>query len=278
MKTRSPVILIPGFTGTNLANVNGIKFNTIYSAVKTQFNFDLMDSLRLRHDGFHDEVPEVIIQRADLEDLAYREIAAILKRDGYPVYIFGYDWRKSARVSGLQLKEFVNAIKVKLEVDNFNFLTHSMGGIVFECFLNELRGDYSSINRAVITACPFRGHRSPPGRTAGSSPRRRAQHAGDIEKVPRCLVSLKKIPNGKISSACSFSRIFFSICGGDAVIKKIGNCFCSPFFSCQKFLREFTSVEVPGTLLRRPQACTRKNTSATRATSSFNFWATATAT
>ena len=153
---QSPTILIPGIQGTKLINVNSLHFDTIWSAVQSRYE-NIFD-LELTPDTRFDVSPGVLIERGDVEDLAYRESVIILEHKiRSPVFIFGYDWRKSCAENGKRLKALVDYLREKLCTRRFNFLTHSMGGMVFSCYLRELGGDYDVIEHAVLTVCPFLG-------------------------------------------------------------------------------------------------------------------------
>jgi uncharacterized alpha/beta hydrolase family protein len=124
--TKEPIILIPGIQGTRLSNTNDTDFRMIWSGVKKFFSD--IHKLTLKEDGVSDKKDEVIIERADVEDMAYSEIVNYLRDLGYPVYIFGYDWRKSNLHSASKLNAFIKSLQKKLGPTKFNFLTHSMGG------------------------------------------------------------------------------------------------------------------------------------------------------
>jgi pimeloyl-ACP methyl ester carboxylesterase len=155
-KMNTPTILIPGIKGTTLVNANTLDFDTIWSGIQSKFEtiFDLELQLEPRYEA----EPKSIIERGDVEDLAYKEAVVILERETRsPFFIFGYDWRQSCRENGQRLFGFVEYLKRKLKVEKFNFLTHSMGGLVFSCYLKELNGNFGDIARAVLTVCPFLG-------------------------------------------------------------------------------------------------------------------------
>src|SRR5262249_8005949 len=74
----------------------------------------------------------------------------------------GYDWRLSNVVNGKRLLDFTQYLRgklsaAKIKFEGFRFLTHSMGGLLFCCYLNELKNKYDDIDKAVISAPPFRG-------------------------------------------------------------------------------------------------------------------------
>ncbi len=152
----TPTILIPGIKGTTLVNTNTLDFDTIWSGIQSKF--ETIFDLELQLDPQFESESMSIIERSDVEDLAYREAVVIIQREAKsPIYIFGYDWRKSCRENGKRLKAYVEYLKEKLERNTFNFLTHSMGGLVFSCYLKELKGNYDEIDHAVMTVCPFKG-------------------------------------------------------------------------------------------------------------------------
>lgn len=151
-----PTIIIPGIKGTTLVNINTLDFNTIWSGIQSKF--ESIYDLTLQQDTRFEAEQGAIIERSDVEDLAYREAVVIINRKTEsPMYIFGYDWRKSCAENGKRLKEYVNYLKEKLKIDQFNFLTHSMGGMVFSCYLKKLSGNYNVIKHAILTVCPFEG-------------------------------------------------------------------------------------------------------------------------
>ncbi len=155
---KAPTIIIPGIQGTKLANINKKNFDTVWSGIRKFF--DNLYDIVLEPDGRTDKKKEVVIERQDVEDLAYSEIINYLRNRGYPVYIFGYDWRKSNLDSGDKLLDFVKAVRKKHKGNaKINFITHSMGCLVFSGFLKRLTENQTRIfiNRAIFTVPPFKG-------------------------------------------------------------------------------------------------------------------------
>lgn len=153
-----PTILIPGISGTKLVNTNTLNFDTIWSVVQSKY--ESIYDLKLKQDSRFEENQNSIIERCDVEDISYREAVFVLERKMNkigPIYIFGYDWRKSAVDNAKRLADYIDYLKQKLSVNSFNFVVHSMGGIVFSCYLKRLQGNYNIIERAVYVACPFEG-------------------------------------------------------------------------------------------------------------------------
>jgi len=152
-----PIILIPGIQGTTLSNVNEKDFISVWTGGK-KFYSNIW-RLRLQKDGISDLGEEIIVERSDVEDLAYQEIIDYLREKGYKVYIFGYDWRKSNVVSAQKLATFVEGLKKKLRIESFNFLTHSMGALVLSAYLKQMSAEAmdKTVNKIVFTVPPFLG-------------------------------------------------------------------------------------------------------------------------
>ncbi len=151
------IILIPGIQGTTLHNTNEKDFVKVWSGIKKYFVN--IHKLELQSDGIHDKGAETLIERADVEDLAYSEIINYLRSLGYRVYIFGYDWRKSNIESAKQLRKYVKRLSDKLNNNKFIFLTHSMGALVLSSFFRLLPRQeiQKHLHRAVMTVPPFLG-------------------------------------------------------------------------------------------------------------------------
>ena len=157
MERKRSIILIPGIQGTKLANVNDKDFRTIWSGIKKYFSN--IHRLKLQFDGVSDKGAETIIERADVENIAYSEIINYLRSLGYNVFIFGYDWRKSNVESAKELAEFIAKVKRKLNEPEINFLTHSMGGLVLSAYLKQLDPTTRNtiVNKIIFTVSPFLG-------------------------------------------------------------------------------------------------------------------------
>lgn len=169
-----PIIFIPGIQATSLVNTNTFDFNYIWNAYNTlgsSISTSVLGAYieeTLQINPLYDEGTEVIVERNHLAKLPYENTIVKLKNklkktEEYadtPIYLFGYDWRMSNMESGKKLKIFVDYLKEKLKphnVESFRFITHSMGGLVFSCYLNQLNGDYSDVDKVIINTPPFLG-------------------------------------------------------------------------------------------------------------------------
>jgi pimeloyl-ACP methyl ester carboxylesterase len=152
----APIILIPGLQGTKLVNSNTLDFDTIWSAVQSKY--ETIYDLQLKQDSRFEVQPKSIIERSDVEDIAYRDVVHVLEyKTQTPVYIFGYDWRKSSVETAKRLADYVEYLQEKLQRKKFNFIAHSLGAMVLNCYLKNLQTNYEAIDHAVLAAGPFKG-------------------------------------------------------------------------------------------------------------------------
>lgn len=155
---KSPIILIPGIQGTKLNNTNETDFKLLWSGLKKFFSD--IHKLTLKEDGVSDAKSQVVVERADVENLAYSEIVNYLRDLGYEVYIFGYDWRKSNAYIAEDLAMYVERLKRKLgNSTKFNFLTHSMGALVLSGYLKNCAPVEIDkvVHKIIFTVPPFLG-------------------------------------------------------------------------------------------------------------------------
>jgi pimeloyl-ACP methyl ester carboxylesterase len=170
-----PIIFIPGIEATALVNTNSFDFDivwnaydTVGSAMFTKISGPYLEE-RLLKDPRYDERIESLIERNHVARLPYEKTFQNLtvklreKQDNSPRYLFGYDWRMSNVANGERLFQFTEYIKRKIAAtphatfEGFRFITHSMGALVFSCYLNHLNNDYIDVSKAILCAPPFEG-------------------------------------------------------------------------------------------------------------------------
>lgn len=168
----SPIIFIPGIEATNLIDSNTFDFSNVWNAfdslmtsVGTKITGTYIEQ-KLQQNALYDEKAEVIVERYHMARLPYEKSIANIKvkineknKIPDPVYLFGYDWRLSNAENGNRLDVFVKYLQQKLkdqQLEGFRFLTHSMGALVFSCYMNSLQ-NYEHINKAILCAPPFLG-------------------------------------------------------------------------------------------------------------------------
>jgi len=167
-----PVIFIPGIEATNLIDSNTFDFSNVWNAfdslmtsVGTKITGVYIEQ-KLEQQGLYDEHPDVIVERYHMARLPYEKSIANIKakiNEGNkipdPIYLFGYDWRLSNVENGRRLDTFIKYLQQKLknqQLEGFRFLTHSMGALVFSCYLNT-QTTYDHIDKVILCAPPFLG-------------------------------------------------------------------------------------------------------------------------
>ena len=159
-----PIIFIPGIEATRLVDTNSFGFDTIWNAYDT-----LGTSLASKFTGPHIDEPlqlnplydvsaSVIVGRDTVASLPYQNtFASLSKKIPDPIFPFGYDWRLSNAVNATRLKDFVQYLQRKLQITTgFRFITHSMGGLIFSCYLRQI-SNYDHIDKVILCAPPFMG-------------------------------------------------------------------------------------------------------------------------
>jgi len=163
------IIFIPGIEATALANVNSFDFNLLWNAFDTLGSSASSSLLGpyieegLQLEPIYDQDDNVIIERNHIARLPYESsLLNLRKKLGANIYIFGYDWRLSNVENGKRLKTYFYYLRKKLKKKNadneFYFLTHSMGGLLFLNFVNELAdADFTNIKKVILAAPPLLG-------------------------------------------------------------------------------------------------------------------------
>ena len=169
-----PIIFIPGIEATALVNSNSFDFEMVWNAydtlgtsLATKITGPYIEDKLLMNPIF-DERMDAVIERNHIARLPYEKTFQNLvvklrdKNDPSPIYLFGYDWRKSNDLNGERLFVFAQYIKGKIlakgeSFEGFRFITHSMGALVLSCYLTQLRNNFEDIGRILLCAPPFAG-------------------------------------------------------------------------------------------------------------------------
>ena len=171
MKLTYPVIIVPGITASNLQDEYLIDPETIWSALKKDY-----ERIALHPDDLRYEALEPARVRAGkLFEIAYNELINELRYNlkdkedlPVPVYPFPYDWRMPLEFIQKQLDDFITEVidrtkllkhynKEKYADDTkVNLVGHSMGGLIITGYLKS-KGKKSPVNKVVTLATPFQG-------------------------------------------------------------------------------------------------------------------------
>ena len=162
--TAQAMIFVPGAKGSKLVDTNRVDFDTIWSALQSEF--ESIESLELTDvdEGIqYDVAADAIIRSGELERLAYGEYLGDMHGD-VPIYIFSYDWRMSSVTNGERLDEFLSYLQEKSAasarmktIDSFNVVTHSLGAQVVRAYMNLYTDPLHRLNKILFTVPPFAG-------------------------------------------------------------------------------------------------------------------------
>ncbi|MBK6774542.1 MAG: hypothetical protein IPG74_01395 [Flavobacteriales bacterium] len=166
----------------------------------------------LQQDPRYDVDPASIVERDHISPMPYRAFVKGLaaKCPSWPIFLFGYDWRKSNADSATELVGFVEHILGKLaterKVRRVNIVTPSMGSYVLLAALPFIS---KHIHKVVLCAPPLRG--SPQAyKNMVLGPSSLLGNSDDVRKVARtyplsmncCLGTPKRSCQARANSIC----------------------------------------------------------------------------
>jgi Lecithin:cholesterol acyltransferase len=163
-----PTVIVPGIEGSMLQNAYAITPSRTWSTwvvASSSFIAPDFDSLALADDATADRDEPVLTRPDSLLSIAYAKMVAGLQgRTDAPAYLFPYDWRYSNGVSAKLLTVYVERLLLKKIPTlpawdgKFDFVCHSMGGLIFRAFLadwmNAHGGATAPVGRVVFIATP----------------------------------------------------------------------------------------------------------------------------
>lgn len=173
-----PVIFVPGITASCLADEYPLPPQTIWTALKK--NFDRVaihpDSLAdLGKARAYEAQQPARIRPSQIFEIAYEEFVKELRyglspsRDlPVPVYPFAYDWRQPLEATEALLADFIDEVidRTKLmrhyhdakyaENPRVSLIGHSMGGLIISGCLKTL-GSRARVSKVATLATPFQG-------------------------------------------------------------------------------------------------------------------------
>ena len=160
-----PTIVIPGIQGSSLENYYPLAPEVTWSTLRVVESHVVapdFDALALDDPADADLSDNVITRPAALLAAAYAPLVAGLRgrSDGGLAYLFPYDWRYSNMVTAQRLVAFVKQLQkkpIKGWDQRFDFVVHSMGGLVLRAFLSAWGAGPLPIGKVVFIATPHRG-------------------------------------------------------------------------------------------------------------------------
>lgn len=115
--TKPVVVLVPGIMGSNLAlNDEEIWIEYRKIAAGNLLNLTMKNNAH--------------IKATSLVATPYEQVFTFLKREGYEVIVFPFDWRLSTSISGALLAQKIEEIRATKNPPSIQVVAHSMGGLV----------------------------------------------------------------------------------------------------------------------------------------------------
>ncbi len=163
MPTSDAIIFLPGIKGTTLVNTNRADYDTIWSAIQSQYeDLNLLELSFDENDMGYDSWPHSLIKPGQIEGIVYSEFLRDIKTEK-PIYVFNYDWRQNSVVNAERLQQFMTMLLQKSKASQrfdkplrrFDLIAHSHGSNVLRQ-LTAMEG-LRRIGKIVLAAPPLRG-------------------------------------------------------------------------------------------------------------------------
>lgn len=157
------IIFLPGIKGTTLVNTNRADYDTIWSAIQSQYeDLNLLELSFDDQDMGYDSWPHSLIKPGQIEGIVYSEFLRDIKTEK-PIYLFNYDWRQNSQINAQRLQDFMSMLKqksvaskrFKTPLKRFDLIAHSHGANVLRQ-LTAIEG-FRRIGRIVLAAPPLQG-------------------------------------------------------------------------------------------------------------------------
>ena len=163
LPTSDAIIFLPGIKGTTLVNTNRADYDTIWSAIQSQYeDLNLLELSFDEDDMGYDSWPHSLIKPGQIEGIVYSEFLRDIKTEK-PIYLFNYDWRQNSVVNAKRLQNFMTMLYKKSKASKrfekplkrFDLVAHSHGANVLRQ-LTAIEG-FRRIGKIVLAAPPLLG-------------------------------------------------------------------------------------------------------------------------
>ncbi len=161
---KTPVIIIPGVTGTRLLENYGDGNEIWPSVTKLALSIpdNFLDVLALNPDGterseFSIKTGDIIREAAGMHvfDNMIADLEAKGYKEGVDLFVFPYDWRYSTARSAEELSQKIDQILLDNGKEKVDIIAHSMGGIVAKKYIADNGKD--KIDKLIFLGTPHLG-------------------------------------------------------------------------------------------------------------------------
>lgn len=163
-KTRNPVILIPGITGTYLLKDNDNHDEVWPNLTQMLLPGDdsFLNYLALETDGTENPDRPVLLDdiiRGAVGVHVFASLIDELTANGYTentdLFTFPYDWRKSSAENATLLENKIEEVLSKTGAGKVDLVAHSMGGLIAKKYIADNSGD--KIDKLIFLGTPHLG-------------------------------------------------------------------------------------------------------------------------
>lgn len=160
MPARRPVVVVPGFLGSQLWRGEQLLWPNVRQFVMRPEAFSLPANDDLIPRGIVDEVV-IVPNLLKLEQ--YTRLVEFLTdglgySEGQDLHVFCYDWRKDLRLAARKLADEVAAFRRQFDNPDtqVTIIAHSMGCLVTRCYIDQFGGERATA-RCVLLGGPQQG-------------------------------------------------------------------------------------------------------------------------
>ncbi len=163
------IVFLHGLLGSHLRRGAG-SGERVWFAPLGLLTRDLDQHLRLAADGHTDATPGLRLVADGHLRLAYGTAARRLRRQGFVVHEFSYDWRKPVDAAADALHHFIERIAAQRRDLRLVLVGHSMGGVVASVYAARHPTWDERVERAVVVGSPLGGAFDPIATVVGPYP------------------------------------------------------------------------------------------------------------
>jgi pimeloyl-ACP methyl ester carboxylesterase len=159
---RTPVIIIPGITGTELVREYGNQEELWPSFARNMTNSSRLLDLSLNTNGTED--PQLPLRIGDIVrsaptlhilDGLIADLVNAGYREGTDLFVFPYDWRLSNTESAQKLAQKIADVRSATEHQKVDLITHSMGGLIAKKYIADAGS--ASVRKLIFIGTPHLG-------------------------------------------------------------------------------------------------------------------------
>lgn len=190
------IILLHGILGGHLTRATGIG-GRLWVNPLAFIAGGLAAKLSLAADGVSELTPGQVVRADGPIRLAYAQAARTLRKSGFVVHEFSYDWRKPIDLLADSLDRYIEERALQSPGKKFALVAHSMGGVVSALYAARHKNWRKRIAGSVFLGSPLQGSFAPMQAVLGTADMidklaavTRGDHRVDFQKMACSLPGL----------------------------------------------------------------------------------------